>query len=95
MPQSPNFPLANLSARQEVLDRVTDMFRETFPYTTIYPALGNLDLRPDPDDQTGVDARARGQHQRSRHRHDSRRQGREFFSCTLTKIHSPLTAQAR
>ena len=26
------------------MEKVTDMFRHTFPYTTIYPSLGNLDI---------------------------------------------------
>ena len=26
------------------MEKVTDMFRHTFPYTTIYPSLGNLDM---------------------------------------------------
>jgi len=68
VPQSPNFPLGNLTARQEVLDRVTDMFRETFPYTTIYPALGNLDLRPGVNGFEGeglnVNRRVRGRQRR-------------------------------
>ena len=45
VPQSPNFPLANISARNEVLEKVTEMFHQTFPYTTVYPALGNLVIR--------------------------------------------------
>ena len=44
IPQSPNFPLDNQTARDHILEKVTDMFRHTFPYTTIYPSLGNLDI---------------------------------------------------
>ena len=44
MPQSPNFPVANASAHEAVLERVTEMFKLNFPYTTVYPALGNLDV---------------------------------------------------
>ncbi len=44
MPQSPNFPLANATAHEAVMQRVTDMFKLNFPYTTVYPALGNLDV---------------------------------------------------
>ena len=44
MPQSPNFPVANASAHETVLQRVTEMFHHNFPYTTVYPALGNLDV---------------------------------------------------
>lgn len=42
VPQSPNFPLSNLSARFDVLSKVTEMFQLTFPFTTVYPVLGNL-----------------------------------------------------
>ena len=44
MPQSPNFPVSNASAHEAVLQRVTEMFKLNFPYTTVYPALGNLDV---------------------------------------------------
>ena len=44
VPQSPNFPVANASAHETVLQRVTEMFKLNFPYTTVYPALGNLDV---------------------------------------------------
>lgn len=44
VPQSPNFPVANASAHELVLQRVTEMFKHNFPYTTVYPALGNLDV---------------------------------------------------
>ena len=44
VPQSPNFPVANASAHEAVLQRVTEMFKLNFPYTTVYPALGNLDV---------------------------------------------------
>jgi len=44
VPQSPNFPVANASAHETVLQRVTEMFHHNFPYTTVYPALGNLDV---------------------------------------------------
>ena len=44
IPQSPNFPLDNQTARDHIMEKVTDMFRHTFPYTTIYPSLGNLDI---------------------------------------------------
>ena len=44
IPQSPNFPLDNETARDHILEKVTDMFRHSFPYTTIYPSLGNLDM---------------------------------------------------
>ena len=44
VPQSPNFPVANASAHETVLQRVTEMFKHNFPYTTVYPALGNLDV---------------------------------------------------
>ena len=44
VPQSPNFPVANASAHEAVLQRVTEMVKLNFPYTTVYPALGNLDV---------------------------------------------------
>jgi hypothetical protein len=44
VPQSPNFPVGNASAHEDVLQRVTEMFKLNFPYTTLYPALGNLDV---------------------------------------------------
>ena len=44
VPQSPNFPVANASAHETVLQKVTEMFKLNFPYTTVYPALGNLDV---------------------------------------------------
>ena len=44
MPQSPNFPVSNASAHEAVLQKVTEMFKLNFPYTTVYPALGNLDV---------------------------------------------------
>ena len=48
LPQNPKFELDEEGEEDErrlaALDRVTSIFRLNFPYTTIYPALGNLDF---------------------------------------------------
>lgn len=41
VPQSPSFPP---SQRLRLISDVSELFRLNFPYTTVYPALGNLDL---------------------------------------------------
>ena len=41
VPQSPSFPP---SQRPRLISDVSELFRLNFPYTTVYPALGNLDL---------------------------------------------------
>ncbi len=43
MPQNPRFPQ---SERVKTLRRATSLFRLHFPYTTVYPSLGNLDFYP-------------------------------------------------
>ena len=66
VPQTPNFPSGNSTARDEVMSQVTDMFRLTFPYTTVYPALGNLDVMP-----TRFDSRPH--HRQTKKYHGNRR----------------------
>ena len=46
VPQNPSFPS---SERDRLLSDVSELFRVNFPYTTVYPALGNLDFFPNPE----------------------------------------------
>ena len=50
MPQSPSFPA---SERDRLLSDVSELFRLNFPYTTVYPALGNLDFYPNAEALNG------------------------------------------
>lgn len=75
VPQSPNFPLANVSAQESVLTKVTEMFKLNFPYTTVYPALGNLDV-VHPSMFTSSHHSSNGHHHKKRRRgEDSSRRG--------------------
>lgn len=43
MPQNPSFAA---ESRLRLLSDASEIFRLNFPYTTVYPALGNLDVLP-------------------------------------------------
>jgi len=63
------------------LAAATELVREDFPYTAVYPALGNLDLFPSeeeaPDTSSWpIGGNARGRHGRGRRRRPERRDGK-------------------
>ena len=77
------------------MEKVTDMFRHTFPYTTIYPSLGNLDITsssmlsnrfPKPSSPYH---RARRPHGQGSNRNGHRRRGKKgnFVYKTYKKKH--------
>ena len=70
VPQNPLFPA---DQRLRLLSEATDLFRLNFPYTTVYPSLGNLDFFPHEEELTaggafGAVSRLRTEAKRRRHR---------------------------
>ena len=98
VPQSPNFPVANASAHETVLQRVTEMFKLNFPYTTVYPALGNLDvLHPwileRESSSASASSREAADHYRSTSRgHKKRRKWLQQDHHYTARCESPMTS---
>ena len=98
VPQSPNFPVANASAHETVLQRVTEMFKLNFPYTTVYPALGNLDvLHPwileRESSSAAASSREAADHYRSTSRgHKKRRKWLQQDHHYTARCESPMTS---